>query len=397
MSPESLQAESVFFGFLLFFVTTILAGLLMLYAGRPLLRRLADWLFNRRGFEKLGRPLRVRPGNTPYENWLRTAKLDIPVHECLYIEDVRTIPLEPWVQRGEGIRGLYLRLADYQFTDGQILEIPPGGATATARHLFEMGIYFLGGPGHTMLLRPDLPPIRIDWRNRSVYSVPINALYQHFNDSEEPVRVLAISSFPFMMNSINSETFIFDNPIDLSERARKKESPNSQAGRIGSNRECRDFVPDALKIELKDHRIRGKGTRNMYWTMSGNSMIDINVSEMAGQTIKRAHRSTSEATVLMLSGEGYMVTWPEGAWHKRIRVNWREGTLIAQPIFWYRQFMNPGSSTARNLTVSARSLVENLGLRFLDQMETDLPGITKAWEAELKAGPGGEKGKSCGP
>jgi hypothetical protein len=125
----------------------------------------------------------------------------------------------------------------------------------------------------------------------------------------------------------------------------------------------------------------------MYWTMSGNSMIDINVSEMAGQTIKRAHRSTSDATVLMLSGEGYLVTWPEGAWDKRIRVNWSEGTLIAQPIFWYRQFMNPGASTARNLTVSARSLVENLGLRFLDQMENDLPAISKDWAAELRARP----------
>jgi len=385
MTGDFLQVESVFFGFLLFFVLTMLAGLLMLYAGRPVLRRLADWLLNRRGIEKLGRPLRVRPANTPYENWLTTAKSAIPVHECLYIDDVRTIRLEPWAQQGKGIRGLYLRLADYQVTDGRILEIPPGEATAPARHLFEMGVYFLGGPGHSVIRQDDKPPSRIDWNNRSIYSVPVNASYQHFNDSDEPVRILVISSFPFMLNATNSEAFVFNNPFEFNDRTGKEDVLSKKTVRTRTNHEYLDFVPDALKIGLKDHAVRGKGTRNMYWTMSGNSMIDINVSEMAAQTIKRAHRSTSDATVLMLSGEGYLVTWPEGAWDKRIRVNWSEGTLIAQPIFWYRQFMNPGASSARNLTMSARSLVENLGLRFLDQLENDLPVIRKGWAAELRA------------
>jgi hypothetical protein len=396
MTMESLQAESVFFGFLLFFVLMMLVGLLMLYAGRPFLRRLADWLLNRRGFEKLGRPLRVRPGNTPYENWLRTTKVDIPVHECQYIDDVRTIDLEPWTQQGDGIRGLYLRLADYQFTDGRILEIPPGGATTPTRHLFEIGIHFLGGPGHTVLSRANKPPRRIDWQKGSVYSVPINTRYQHFNDSEKPVRLLAISSFPFMINSTNSKAFIFNNSSEFPERVSGEILSRNQSVQKQSRRNYLDFIPDALTADLVDHDIRGKDTKNRYWTLSGNSMVDINVSEMAGKTLKRAHRSTSEATVLMLSGEGYLITWPEGAWHRRIRVNWHEGTLMTQPIFWYRQFMNPGNFAARNLTFGARSLVENLGLRFLDQMETDLPEISKDWADELKAGARKEIDKPSG-
>ena len=381
MTGQSLQLESVLFGLLLLIVLMVATALLMFYTGRPILRRLADWLLNRRGFEKLGRPLRVRPVDTPYENWLATAKPNIPIYECLYIDDVKTVPLESWNQQGEGIRGLYLRLADYQISDGRILEIPPMGSTIPARHMFEMAVYFLGGHGRTVINEDGKPPRQIDWRQRSVYSVPINTTYQHFNDSEEPVRLLAVSSFPFMLNSMNSEAFTGDNPFDFTERTEEKTDQNV---RISTNREPLDFVPDALEVDLRDHSVRGKGIRNMYWTMSGNSMIDVNVSEMAGRTIKRAHRSTSDATVLMLSSEGYAVTWPEGAWHKRIRINWREGTLIAQPLYWYRQFMNPGATSARNLTMSARSLVENLGLRFLDQMENDLPEIRKEWEAELR-------------
>ena len=381
MTGQSLQLESFFFGILLLTVLVLLAALLMLFMGRPILRRLADWLLNRRGFEKLGRPLRVRPGDTPYERWLVTAKSEIPVHECLYIDDVKTVPLESWAQQGKGIRGLYLRLADYQISDGRILEIPAMGATTPARHMFEMGVYFLGGPGHTVIREEGKAPRQIEWNQRSVYSVPLNASYQHFNDSEKPVRLLAVTSFPFMLNSTNSEVFISNNPFEFTERT---EEGIGQNVRVRTNREFRDLVPDALEVDLRDHSVRGKGIRNMYWTMSGNSMIDVNVSEMTGRTIKRAHRSNSDAILLMLSGEGYEVTWPEGAWNKRIRINWREGTLIAQPLYWYRQFMNPGANSARNLTMSARSLVENLGLRFLDQMENDLPEIRKEWEAELR-------------
>jgi hypothetical protein len=382
MTGQSLQLESILLGMLLLVVLMLLAALLMLYMGRPILRRLADWLLNRRGFEKLGRSLRVRPVDTPYENWLATAKSKIPVHECLYIDDVKTVPLEPWAQQGDGVRGLYLRLADYQISDGRILEIPSRGATNPARHMFEMAVYFLGGHGRTVIHEEGKPPRQIEWKQRSVYSVPLNTTYQHFNDSEEPVRLLAVTSFPFMLNSTNSTAFISDNPFEFTGRTEKESEQNV---RVRTNRENRDFVPNALEVSLRDHSIRGKGINNMYWTMSGNSMIDVNVSEMAGRTIKRAHRSTSDATVLMLSSEGYAVTWPEGAWHKRIRINWHEGTLIAQPLYWYRQFMNPGPSSARNLTISARTLVENLGLRFLDQMENDLPEIRKEWEAELRA------------
>lgn len=397
MTIQSIQLESLLVGILLVVILMTLAAGLMLYKGRPVLRRLADWLLNRRGFEKLGRPIRVRPSNSPYERWLRTAKSEIPVHECLYIQDVRTLSLQPWPQHGKDIQGLYLRLADYQITDGRILEIPPMGATNPARHMFEMGVYFLGGPGHTMISQDGKPPRRVDWNHRSIYSIPINTGYQHFNDSEEPVRLLAVTSFPFVLNASNSEAFIINNPFACHDRIEAKQSQDVQTGHLGSNRELLELVPDALEAKLKNHSVRGKGTQNMYWTMSGNSMIDINISQMAAQTIKRAHRSTSDATVLMLSGEGYCITWPEGAWHKRIRINWHEGTLIAQPIYWYRQFLNPGASTARNLTISARSMVENFGLRFLDQMENDLPGIRKGWAAELKAQSAKGKNKPSGP
>ena len=93
---------------------------------------------------------RVRPRNSPYEIWFEEAKKRIPTFVGLVIQDARTEPLTPWDDMG--VDGLYLKMADYQLTDGWILEIPANGQTKPQRHMFEAGIYFFGGPGHICLL-----------------------------------------------------------------------------------------------------------------------------------------------------------------------------------------------------------------------------------------------------
>jgi len=109
---------------------------------------------------------------------------------------------------GEGVHGLYLRFADYQMSDGRILEIPVGGTTTRQRHLYEKGIYFMGGPGHTIIQQEGEEPQRLDWDLGSLFSVPLNVRHQHFNDSDKPVRLLAVTSFPFVLNMVNNEPFI---------------------------------------------------------------------------------------------------------------------------------------------------------------------------------------------
>jgi len=386
MMAEGIQLQGVLLGIAVCMAAGTIIVLVLLFPGRALTRRVADWLFNRRGVEKLGVPMRIRPRKTPYEMWLLEARGALPVHDCLYIEDVRTVALEPWEQLGAGVSGLYLRFSDYQICDGRLFEIPPGGSTVVSRHLFEMNVHFLGGPGHTVLFDDAGQTRKIEWNNRSVLSVPLNARYRHFNDGENPVRVFAVTSFPFVLNSINSPAFIENNPFFFADRMGNE--PNEEAGEdtAGSQRKFAGFIADAMRENLVDRPLRGKAVRNRYWTLHGNSALDLNLSEMDGRTIKRAHRANSDAVVLMLSGTGCFVTWPDGAWRKNIQVPWRDGTLMAAPIYWYRQFLNSGEEASRNLTFSAKLLVEKLGVRFLDQMENDLPEIRKIWSKHLGSG-----------
>jgi uncharacterized RmlC-like cupin family protein len=324
---------------------------------------------------------RVRPHDTPYDKWLAENRERIPTFEGLLIQDARTEPLSHWEDMG--VDGLYIKMADYQITDGWILEIPPKGHTKLQRHMFEAGMYFFGGPGHIMIQQEGQRPQRIDFEYRTLFSIPLNVHYQIFNESDEPVRIVAVTSFPFVLNSTNNEDFVFNNPFEFRDRYDGEESYTRVKEHPEDNLTITNVVPDALEFELDKYDHRGKGTTNMHWTMSGNTMIDLHVSEMPSKVYKKAHRHSSDAFILLLSGDGYSITWPEGRYEDRIRVDWHEGTIFVPPIYWYHQHLNPGNESARYLAINAPILVTTLGLRFSDQLEPDLTEIREEFEAEV--------------
>ena len=324
---------------------------------------------------------RSRPHDTAYDEWFAKYKEHMPTFEGLMIQDARTEPLSHWEDMG--VDGLYIKMADYQITDGWILEIPPHGQTKSQRHMFEAGMYFFGGPGHITIQQDDQRPQRIDFQYRTLFSIPLNVSYQLFNESDEPVRVVVVTSFPFIINALHNEEFVFDNPFVFRDRYDGEEGFTRYRTHPRENLTITNVVQDALEFELDNYDHRGKGTTNMHWTMSGNTMIDLHVSEMPSGKYKKAHRHSSDAFILLLSGDGYSLTWPEGRYEDRIRVDWNEGTIFVPPIYWYHQHMNPGETSARYLAINAPKLVSDLGLRFSDQLEQDLPEIVKEWKTEM--------------
>ena len=327
---------------------------------------------------------RVSPvGRSPYEHWFQENKDKMPTFEGLVIQDARTEPLAHWEDMG--VDGLYIKMADYQITDGWILEIPPGGKTNPKRELFEIGMYFFGGPGHIMIQQEGNRPQRVDFGYRTLYSVPLNVQYQVFNDSDEPIRLVAVTSFPFTMNSFDNEEFARANPFPFRDRYDTEEDYTTVSEHTGPNDTVTNLVEDALEFELDAYDHRGKGTTNMHWRMSGNTIIDMHVSEMPGGVYKKAHRHSSDAFILLTSGEGYSLTWPEGRYEDRVRVDWHEGTIFVPPIYWYHQHLNPHpTDSARYLAINAPPIVINLGLRFNNQLEEDLPEIEAEFKSEVE-------------
>jgi gentisate 1,2-dioxygenase len=121
----------------------------------------------------------------------------------------------------------------------------------------------------------------------------------------------------------------------------------------------------------------------MHWTLAGNSMLSVHVSEIPPRSFKKAHRHSNDSKFLLLSGAGYTVAWPASGYHERRRVDWRAGTLFAPPTLWYHQHMNSGAQPARYLSVNTPDLLLNLGLRFTDQLEIPLEEVRQEWAEEL--------------
>lgn len=338
-----------------------------------------------KGVDVLG-PTIVRelPTDSPYQVWLVQARAEIPVFEGMMIDDVEHIALRPWPQLGTGVTGLYLRFADYQITDGRIIEIPARGNTVSQRHLYEQGIYFLTGNGYTILQQEGEQEQRVEWQQGDLFSVPLNVRHQHFNTGDEPARMLVVSSFPLVLNVVGSEEFIAGNPFAFTDRYDGAADYFERTNQLDGLTASTNFVKGVRQTETRLWEYSGEGNETMRWLMAGNSMLSLHVSEMPPSSYKKAHRHSSDAFILFLSGTGFSLAWPEAAFHDHARVDWNAGTLFVPPMFWYHQHLNTGSTPARYLAINVPVFVRNIGLRFSDQLEVDIEEVRNEWVKALE-------------
>jgi hypothetical protein len=98
-------------------------------------------------------------------------------------------------------------------------ELPPGSKSCDLRHLYEEIIYVMDGHGSTQIETTDGKMHSFEWGPNSLFSVPLNAKYQHFNGSgTEPARLASIHNFRFLINMFRNEEFIFNTEQDFTER-----------------------------------------------------------------------------------------------------------------------------------------------------------------------------------
>jgi mannose-6-phosphate isomerase-like protein (cupin superfamily) len=300
--------------------------------------------------------------DTPYTRWVRNEGLNIISGH--YVANLHTVELRPWPRRG-GSAVFINHDASRTSNDCYVCEIPAGGKLAPQRQLFEEMILILSGRGSTTVWN-DGARVAFEWQQGALFAIPLNAWHQHFNGSgRDPVRYAAVTNCPPVMNLYEDVEFIFNTPYDFKSRfAGEPDYFANQGEQKGLLLET-NFVADAVNLPLIAATERGAGGGHIRFNMAKGSM-NSHISQFPVGTYKKGHRHGPGAHVIILSGEGYSLMWPEGEEPKRY--DWQVGTMIVPPNMWFHQHFNTGTTPARSLAFKH----EGVAIR-------NAQGVPKAW------------------
>ncbi len=282
--------------------------------------------------------------DSPYEKWVRDQGLDII--SAFYVKNLRHVELKPWAQRGG--KGVFINHeASRTSNDCYVCEIPPGGKLAPMRQLYDEMILVLEGRGSTTVWNDAGQKITFEWKAGAMFAVPLNCHHQHFNGSgREAARYVGVTFAPQVINMFGETDFVFNTKHDF--KSRFSGEPDYFAAKDEKEGFLlrTNFVPDAVNLPLITAKERGAGGGHIRFNMARGAMPS-HISQFPIGTYKKGHRHGPGAHVIVLSGEGYSLMWPEGDEPKRY--DWQVGSLIVPPNQWFHQHFNTGASPARYL------------------------------------------------
>jgi len=319
-----------------------------------------------------------------YRQWIKNSK--VPMLEGYSLLDAATQEVQPWPETGG--RGLYLNFAGNVHMDAVIQEIPPGKALTPKQHFYEQLTYVLSGRGYTTFGNGKN---RVEWGEGSLFAVPMNVLHRHFNsDSAHPARLLYITSFPFMLQVFGSMGLINDLNFSFTDRFDGAADYFTSTNRVRKRWDKTNFVKDIRKSEVVDWPERGEGNASMYWDMAGNTILEPHMSEFEVGSYKLGHRHPYEAIILTLNGKGYSLAEKDKLKDtEAIKIDWKAGSIVSPPFFWYHQHFNTGDTKARYLAITEGDFPLRLGFPLrVEQIEAgqEDPDIKKHFERELHHG-----------
>ena len=225
---------------------------------------------------------------------------------------------------------------------------------APEKHLFEENIYVLSGRGATLVGDDPATRTSFEWKEGSVFSIPLNVWHQHLNGSgSEPARFFAVTTLPLVLNFFHNEDFVFNNPFAFTDRFGDNRQYQGEgmmytgnSGRV--NVWETNFIPDIDTFTTFTWKERGAGGASVMFELAGNTQA-AHVSQFPVGTYKKAHWHGPGAHVIIISGTGYSLLWPANGKVPEdvIRVDWKRGGLIVPPNGWWHQHFNGGTTPAR--------------------------------------------------
>ena len=206
----------------------------------------------------------------PYLRFVRGEGLD--VISAQYVPNLRTVELKPWARKNG--KGVFINHeASRTSNDCYVCEIAPGKTLAPQHHLFEEMILVLSGRGSTTVWNNAGARVTFEWKAGAIFAIPLNCWYQHFNGSgQEPVRYVAVTNAPSVINLYDDLDFVFDHRHDFKSRFSGEADYYSAKGEQVGFLLQTNFVADAVNLPLITAKERGAGGGHIRFNMARGSI-----------------------------------------------------------------------------------------------------------------------------
>jgi len=331
---------------------------------------------------------------SPYEQW--KAAQGLPTLRGLSVPNLYETELTDWPARNG--KGVFVNLdGTGGFNDMYVFELAPGASSTRIKHIYEETVFILNGQGATTVWIDENKKQTFEWHQHSYFAMPPNAWHQYHNLSgNEPVRYVAMTAAPRVLDTFKSLDFVFNNPFVFSDRFDGESGYFKESERqAGTAQWATNFVADVLASTPKPGAIfsegRGGGTVSTVFSMVNSTVRSHSQAWPVGAHSK-FHRHGPGIHVVLLRGHGYSLTGP--SYDDLTKVEWGPGSMFVPPEGWWHAHYNTGSDPALFLAIGwgsdkpkagGRSYVYKSVKEGGDQyeFEDDDPSIHAEFEAAL--------------
>ena len=328
-----------------------------------------------------------------YDRWIEG--LELPIYKGYFVEDLRTIDLARWDERG--CDAAFLQLAGQQGVTGcYVTEIAPGATTPPFRMAVDECVYVLQGRGITTVRGADTTAGKdFEWQTHSMFLLPANHPYQLSNATgNQPARLLHSNYLPLAMQVMPNPDMFFNNPVVDPSRlngdgeffSTAKALDRASAGGRVRQTWTGNFFPDMRAWDkLVPFWGRGAGGTAVFVEFPGSPMT-AHMSVFPPRSYKKGHRHGPAFVIVIPAGEGYSIMWPEGG--EKVIIPWHEASCFVPPFRWFHQHFNVSEQPDRYLAIHPPRGLAGAGERVegaSNQIEypDEEPWIRERFEAEL--------------
>jgi hypothetical protein len=152
----------------------------------------------------------------PYLNWVKSE--GALIHEGAAL-DLFALDLRDWPRFG--MKGAVCHVdGRCDYLTAFLFELAAHQSCAPVRHLYEEAIYVLSGRGETEITLSDGHRLTIEWGEKELFAVPVNANARH-KAGPSGARFVVLSDMRYLMGLYRNEAFLFGNAAPMHGRQKR--------------------------------------------------------------------------------------------------------------------------------------------------------------------------------